>query len=98
MAASRRVHGPVAPPHTSPGPALPRPGCGRWRLRAGALAAGGRGGAAARGSRESCGAGIRDALWELVPFWRPGHLGGASPVSGARPGRRGRAWGAAAGC
>ncbi|KAK2527858.1 Rpl30 [Columba guinea] len=44
------------------------------------MVAGGRYGQAVRGSRESCRAGIRDALWELAPFWLPGHLGGASPV------------------
>lgn len=32
------------------------------------------------------GAGIGGARRALAPFWRPGHLGGACPVSGARPG------------
>lgn len=106
--AAARLPRPLAPPLAQPSPALhparhrpspsqAPPGLAPW-LGAGALAAGGRGGEVARGSRESCRAGIRDALRHLAPFWLPGHLGGASPVSGAGPGRRGRAQRAAAGC
>lgn len=38
-------------------------------------------------------AGIGGARRALAPFWRPGHIGGACPVSGARPGGpRSRCW------
>lgn len=66
-----------APPHPAPPRALP------WFRRIGSRRAG-----CARLSRELPGASC-GACWELAPFWRPGHLGGASAVSGAGPGARG---------
>lgn len=48
---------------------------------------------AAPRSRESCRAGKCGTLRQFAPFRLPGHLGGASPVSVARPGRGGRARG-----